>query len=396
MIPRHAARLICAVGLALSAMNPGMARAQDDATVEMARQRFREGVQFYDQRQYDKARLAFLQAFALKPHPSVLLNLAQSELRAGHPEDACGHFSEYIRTNTEANEAEKQEAELGLAASKSKVAEVTVTVDVSGAQITVDGVDKGAAPLPGPLYLAPGAHTIDAKAGDRHASKSVTVGAGQAASAALSIRTAGAAGAAAAPPTSGAPAPAAPEPAEDDAAPAAEEPEADATSGSAEASTAGRKPFFGWLTSTPLAMVGGGVAVLGLGGAGVFAALSSKDYSTADNTKRDIVSAWEVDKGKFQNAAPCSLPAQASSILGAGRIQQYATACKKYQDSADAGDSKKTLAIVSGVVGGAALLGTVVYYFVDPHAKKSSASNGAFHAELVPWGDGGLGVVGTF
>src|SRR4051812_3966873 len=101
MIPRHAARFLCTVGLAFSLFSPGKARAQDDATVEMARQRFREGVQFYDQRQYEKARLAFLQAYALKPHPSVLLNLAQSELRAGKPDDAASHFSEYLKSATD-------------------------------------------------------------------------------------------------------------------------------------------------------------------------------------------------------------------------------------------------------------------------------------------------------
>ena len=64
MIPRNAARLLLAVCLALSVSSPRLAHAQDDATIEMARQRFREGVQFYDQHQYEKARLAFLQAYA--------------------------------------------------------------------------------------------------------------------------------------------------------------------------------------------------------------------------------------------------------------------------------------------------------------------------------------------
>ena len=78
MMSRYAARLFCALGVAVSLAIPTTSRAQDDATIEMARQRFREGVQFYDQHQFEKARLAFLQEYALKPHPAVLLNLAQS------------------------------------------------------------------------------------------------------------------------------------------------------------------------------------------------------------------------------------------------------------------------------------------------------------------------------
>src|SRR5689334_25435561 len=100
---RFAVRLLCAAAVALVLSGPRHARADDDVT-EMARQRFREGVQFYDQRQYEKARLAFLQSYAIKPHPATLLNLAQSELRANRPDDAANHFSEYLRTNTSANE----------------------------------------------------------------------------------------------------------------------------------------------------------------------------------------------------------------------------------------------------------------------------------------------------
>ena len=60
---------------------------------------FQEGVTFYDAKDYEKARAAFLQAYALKKHPSVLLNLAQSELRSGHEADAAQHFDQYLREN---------------------------------------------------------------------------------------------------------------------------------------------------------------------------------------------------------------------------------------------------------------------------------------------------------
>src|SRR5262245_60493008 len=163
---RFAAHLLFAASVALALSAPRQALAGDDDVTEMARQRFREGVQFYDQRQYEKARLAFLQSYAIKPHPATLLNLAQSELRGGHPDDAANHFSEYLRTNTKANEAEKQEAELGFTAAKAKVGEVTIAVDASGAQVSVDGQEKGVSPLPGPLYMMPGSHALEARSND--------------------------------------------------------------------------------------------------------------------------------------------------------------------------------------------------------------------------------------
>ena len=75
--------LLAAAGLVADI---GPAKAQEkDAVTEMARRRFQEGVKFFDQKKFEEARAAFLQAYALKHHPAVLLNLAQSEIRSGHP-----------------------------------------------------------------------------------------------------------------------------------------------------------------------------------------------------------------------------------------------------------------------------------------------------------------------
>src|SRR5450755_1786107 len=94
-----------------SAAPPVKASADDDATVAMARERFKEGVSYFDQKQYDKARAAFMQAYALKKHPAVLLNLAQSELRSAHEADAAKHFAAYLREAKDSSDAEKQRSE---------------------------------------------------------------------------------------------------------------------------------------------------------------------------------------------------------------------------------------------------------------------------------------------
>ena len=66
----------------MSSSVPLTALAQDDPVTMQARARFKEGVDFYDKGSYENARLAFLQAYALKKHPAVLLNLAQSSAKA--------------------------------------------------------------------------------------------------------------------------------------------------------------------------------------------------------------------------------------------------------------------------------------------------------------------------
>ena len=61
--------------LATLLLAPAPALAQDDVTLSMARERFKEGVGYFDKKDFAKARVAFLQAYALKKHPAVLLNL---------------------------------------------------------------------------------------------------------------------------------------------------------------------------------------------------------------------------------------------------------------------------------------------------------------------------------
>ena len=62
---------------------PRPAARQDDAVTVQARARFKEGVDAFDKGKFEEARLAFLQAYTLKKHPSVLLNLAQSSAKSG-------------------------------------------------------------------------------------------------------------------------------------------------------------------------------------------------------------------------------------------------------------------------------------------------------------------------
>ena len=378
MVFRFAARVVCAAGFALCLLLPSPVRADDDPTIEMARQRFREGVQFYDQKQYEKARLAFLQAYALKPHPSVLLNLAQSELRADRPDDSANHFSEYLRTSPQ-GEAERQEAESGFAVARNKTGEITVTAEPSGAQVIVDGQDKGVAPLPGPVYVVPGSHTVEVRSSERKTSKVVVVGAGQAAAVSLSAR---AAAAEAAPVPAGAP--------PDETAPS--EPEQNAVE--ADVSTGSRKSLPAWFVNKPVAWVTTGVAVIGLTVGAVFAGLASKEYGTANNYKAQLEDAWAKDVAANPDLAPykpCSQPEPYDP--------QYDEYCSAFTAHADKGDTNRTVAIVSASVGGAALIGTVIYYFVDSSEEGSASAPRGFRARVVPGAvntPSGITILGEF
>src|SRR6476619_7782030 len=80
-----------------------------------ARARFKEGVEAFDKGKYEEARLAFLQAYTLKKHPAVLLNLAQSSAKSNHPLEAAKYFQQYLREATTASPQQRRDAETGLA-----------------------------------------------------------------------------------------------------------------------------------------------------------------------------------------------------------------------------------------------------------------------------------------
>jgi PEGA domain len=346
---------------------PAPALAQDDVTLTMARERFKEGVSYFDKKDFAKARVAFLQAYALKKHPAVLLNLAQSELRSGHEADAAKHFAQYLREHKEATEAERQGAETGLTAAKALVAEVSLDVDAVGAEIYVDGDLEGQAPLPGTIYLAPGAHELQARKDGQSATSQVNATAGQT----TSVRLRLAAAAVPRPPVGGGAgaSPSAPSPEE-------EKPERE------------REGFVPWLTSTPGAMIGAGLTGVGLIGGGAFALGSKSAYDAADSVAAQIKEKAELTDGKrvagqINGQGACLDPeswlstsdrwgTQRADVTDAqrkDRAAQYVDNCNKYSDNVSSGDTFKKLAIVSFAVAGAAAVGTIVYYFVDSDTK---------------------------
>lgn len=341
---------------------PSPAHAQDDVTLTMARERFKEGVAYFDKKDFAKARVAFLQAYALKKHPAVLLNLAQSELRSGHEADAAKHFAQYLRDYKDATDAERQGAETGLTAAKALVAEVAVDVDANGAEVYVDGDLEGQAPLPGPVFLAPGSHELYAKKEGKGAKTQVSAVAGQSSSVALKLAASGRTA-----PTGGATPP--PSGGEGEAAPPTEvAPEHE------------REGFFPWLAHKPAGIVGVGFFGVGAIGAVAFGVGSKSAYDAADSVADGIkTEAVNVDK-KPDSTGVCVNP---SDWLGkvysdpkvvSDRAGQYKKNCDKYTSNVSSGDTFKTLAFVSAGVAVAAGAATIIYYFVDSSPSNSDSA----------------------
>jgi hypothetical protein len=360
---------------AVSLVSP-RAAAQDDVTLTMARERFKEGVTYFDKKDFAKARVAFLQAYALKKHPAVLLNLAQSELRSAHEADAAQHFTQYWREHKDASEAERQSAEAGLVSARALVAEVTLDVDANGAEVHVDGEAAGTTPLPAPLFLAPGSHRIQVRKDGKTTNSDIAVAAGQATKFSVKL----AAPAVTAPP----PTPVTARPAEETASPPpdTEPPSAD--------EPMHRVSFGRWLGKTPGAMVGVGLTGVGLIGGTAFALGSRSAYGAADRIAGQIEDkavnydkkpngqgvcvkpeSWLKDTALWGGTSPDRVAARED------RARQYKDNCDRYEDNVSSGDKFKTVAIVSFAVAGAAALGTIIYYIVDSKEPAGQARGAA-------------------
>jgi hypothetical protein len=378
------------LALSSSALTPGVVVAQEkDAVTEMARRRFQEGVKFFDQKRFEEARAAFLQAYALKHHPAVLLNLAQSEIRSNHPLEAAKHFSAFLRESPSSSGAERSEAEKGLTASRSKLGKIQVTV-AAGADVFVDGEAVGQSPLAEPVDAAPGNHNIEAKLNGRAANTSVSVTVGKSTSATLTLESGSPPPVAPPPPSSSPPPPApTPEPAAEP--PPAEAPKEAVPSTAEGGSSEGREPFFAWGGHAGAA-VGLGLTAVGIGVFAGFGLASMKASDNADAVEAAIRTQTAKDGISSQgvcgdpNARPAKPP-----------VSGYGTACSVLTDDMNKRDTDRTIATVGIIAAGVSLVGTITLYFAT--ARRGGGQATEPHIVATPTvgpHQSGLAIVGSF
>jgi Tfp pilus assembly protein PilF len=142
-----------------------LAQPADDATTTMARARFKEGVEFYDKGDFEQARASFLQAYALKNHPAVLLNLAWSCVKSGHALEAEKYFKKFLAEGKDITDKQRADANDGLTQSRAKLGRIEIAA-AAGTEVMVDGEKVGTTPLTDPVSVEAGAHTVKFKGAD--------------------------------------------------------------------------------------------------------------------------------------------------------------------------------------------------------------------------------------
>ncbi|HET6614202.1 MAG TPA: PEGA domain-containing protein [Kofleriaceae bacterium] len=124
--------------------------------------------------EYEQALAAYEKAHAAYPTFKIYFPIATAQERLGHYADALKSYDRVLAHGDEIDDKLRAQIELRMSGVREHVVEVVLDVSPEGAAVIVDGTQVGTAPLPTPLYLAPGDHKVAVKAPD-HLPKEITV-----------------------------------------------------------------------------------------------------------------------------------------------------------------------------------------------------------------------------
>jgi hypothetical protein len=127
----------------------------------------------------------------------------------------------------------------------------------------------------------------------------------------------------------------------------------------------GRNDPISWFKERPGAWVGVGFVGVGVVGMIVSGAVSADAASAADSVQQQI---QDEAAARGLGSTPCG-PRDSS---GARDAPGFASACNQLRDNLDTRDDSLIALGVFGAITGVALVGTVIYYFVDTSGSGSA------------------------
>jgi tetratricopeptide (TPR) repeat protein len=167
---RSAAVLLLASAIALGAV-PARADDAPERSPEQlreARTRFQRGIELYEEGDMDAALVELRRAYEIAPSYKLLFNIGQVQLQKSDYASALDSFERYLAGGGDKiSKKRRSELEPLVQKLRQRVAEVTVTVDVAGAEVLVDDLPRGTAPLSEPLVVNAGRRKISAQAPGR-------------------------------------------------------------------------------------------------------------------------------------------------------------------------------------------------------------------------------------
>ncbi|MGO8997309.1 MAG: hypothetical protein ACLQVI_28675 [Polyangiaceae bacterium] len=314
-----------------NAANPKKPAAQtpDEARAD-AEKRLEEGLQRYAKGDYEGARLAFAQAYAVLTSIDLLYNLMRSEVKSGHPLEALVHIHQMLR-DPKATTEDRAKAERLLEEANSVTGHVAIEAP-DGAEIVLDDVPSGEAPIKEAFDVTPGKHKVAARANGSSRVTTVDAPAGQIVTARFALEAGRAPTVSGPVPVAGPPAPPPPPPQPQQEPPPPPEPPFDRHVG---------PPI-----AVPLVIGALGVISLGIG---IGMGLESQNQQSS--------------AASFRSAYPTGFCANQSS-----------STCVAYQQTLNSQQQDTNISRVMLVTGGVLAVAAVVTYVAWPRVKKKEGS----------------------
>lgn len=153
----------CLIGQVVTATAPRTAFAQaapDDRSRQEARERFDRGLRLFNQGDNAGALAEFQKAQELAAHPLVLYNIGLVHTSMRNPVAAVQSFDRLLQNpgslDAQRLETARQKREEQIAL----IGEISVTVNVQGAEIEVDNLPVARSPVAEPIRVASGQHLV--------------------------------------------------------------------------------------------------------------------------------------------------------------------------------------------------------------------------------------------
>ena len=134
----------------------------EEARRAEAKQRFEQAVQDYDAGRYDQALANFQEAFRLRPHPLVNVNIANCYDKLGKPLLAIFHFERFVEAKA-GTPAQQAEVSAALVRLRKQVGTLVLRVMPDGALVIIDREQQRRAPVLEPMLLQAGEHSLEVR-----------------------------------------------------------------------------------------------------------------------------------------------------------------------------------------------------------------------------------------
>lgn len=139
------------------------ARASTKATLDEAQRRFQRGKELYDENDFHAALVEFRRAYEMAPNYRLLYNIAQVQYQLQDYPATLRTFNKYMTDGQgDISPQRREEVQKEIDRLKTRIASVSVTVNMAAAEVLVDDVSVGKAPLSEPVLVSIGRRKISA------------------------------------------------------------------------------------------------------------------------------------------------------------------------------------------------------------------------------------------